>query len=94
MQDKEVVDWLKASVGGTTSSYLPRNRTKHTHHWDLSRQSDVHALLMAISPYLRVHSKREKAREALTKIEERLRASDTQLRAKSNDTGTDTRTLF
>jgi hypothetical protein len=89
MNDKEVIDWLKASVGGTTSSYLPKNRTKRSHLWHLSRQSHVRSLLLAISPYLRVHNKREKAREALTKIEERLRASDTQLRAKSNDTGTD-----
>jgi hypothetical protein len=83
MPDKEVIDWLYANVGGSLSSYLAKNRTKRSYHWYLSRQPDVRSFLIAVSPYLKVHRKQMKAREALTEIEEKAAAKAAKRRARN-----------
>lgn len=69
MTDKEIIDWLHANIGGTVSSYLAKNRTKRSYHWHLNRQSDVREFLLAVRPYLKVHRKQMKVRDALNEIE-------------------------
>jgi hypothetical protein len=69
MTDKEVIDWLTATLGVTVSSHLRKDRTRRMYMWHLSRQANVRLFLLAVSPYLRVHAKRRKAIEAITEIE-------------------------
>jgi hypothetical protein len=82
MTDKEVIDWLHANVGGSRSTYLPKNRKKISHLWHLSRQADVRTFLIAISPYLKVHNKQQKAREALMEIEAKAEARRAKAKAR------------
>ena len=81
MTDKEIIDWLHASVGGSKAGRLRPNRTKPMYEWNLSRQADVREFLTAIAPYLRVHTKQRKAREALTEIAAKAAAKEAKRRA-------------
>jgi len=74
MMDREVIDWLQAYIGGTTSTYQPKNRIRRVYQWHLSRQAHVRLFLMAVSPYLKVHAKQARAREALSEIEDKANA--------------------
>ena len=83
MTDKEIIDWLHANIGGTVSSYLAKNRTRRSYHWHLSRQADVRKFLLAVRPYLKVHRKQMKARDALNEIEAKAAAREAKARAKN-----------
>ena len=83
MGDKEVIDWLHATVGGTVNEYLPKNRTKPSHQWQLSRQADVREFLLAVRPYLKIHRKLMKTRDALNEIEGKAEAKEAKRAARN-----------
>lgn len=83
MTDKEIIDWLHANIGGTVSSYLAKNRTKRSYHWYLNRQPDVREFLLAVRPYLKIHRKQMKARDALNEIEGKAEAKEAKRAARN-----------
>lgn len=84
MTDKEIIDWLHANIGGSVNEYLAKNRTKSSHQWHLSRQADVREFLLAVRPYLKVHNKQRKVREALTQIDAQVRAREAKAEARND----------
>lgn len=72
MTDEEVIHWLTKNVGGTTSSYLAKDRTRRLHHWHLSRQVHVRTFLLAIAPHLRLHDSQARAYAAINEIGTKL----------------------
>ena len=72
MTDEEVIQWLTNNVGGTTSSYLAKDRTRRSYHWHLSRQGHVRTFLLAIAPHFRVHDSQARAHAAINEIGAKL----------------------
>jgi hypothetical protein len=68
--DKEIIDWL-AKIGGTTSSQSQGTKRKGMLIWTLADQQDVHDLLSAVLPHLKVPAKRDKANNAIADISSR-----------------------
>lgn len=83
MGDKEIIDWLHANIGGSVNEFLARNRTRPAHQWNLSRQADVREFLLAVRPYLKIHRKQMKARDALNEIEEKAAAKEAKRSARN-----------